>query len=192
MRGSYRIFPASILFALIMLIPLSLNAQRINVGGNQGISDASSIVGNSDIKNKTPEVLAASQPGDSNHSLDQEKFRKSLEYFARVDKSKLNYVATLDLLNLLSSSKYESGPAHPGARVMLGIKRPYYRLGRDMRLAGAVDLKMNKSFAGFDNLATVILGYDFQKNHSERDIRMKMMILNVSFKMEIPFTISKN
>jgi len=114
--------------------------------------------------------------------------RKAWDISEPIDNSKSGYVATLNIIDLLSVGENPSRPRRPGTGMMLGIKRPYYRLGRDIRVVGTIDFKMNKALAGIDNLATVVFGYDLRKNKLDRTVKMDMMILNVSFRILIPFS----
>ncbi len=97
------------------------------------------------------------------------------------------YIASVDLGGLILPGNEFDRIKNPVGRVMLGLKRPYYRLGKDMRLAGFVDLKAAGSLAGLGNSATITFRYDFRRIHDERSFKMSMSFVHISYKISIPF-----
>ncbi len=97
------------------------------------------------------------------------------------------YVASIDLGRLIWPGDEFDSMKNPVSRVMLGLKRPYYRLGEDMRLAGFVDLKAAGSLAGLGNSAIITFRYDLRRNHDERSLKMSMVFVHISYKISIPF-----
>jgi hypothetical protein len=97
------------------------------------------------------------------------------------------YIASVDLGRLILPGDGFDGVNNPVGRVMLGLKRPYYRLGKDMRLAGFLDLKVARSLAGLGNSATITFRYDFHRIHDEGSVRMSMSFVHISYKISIPF-----
>lgn len=97
------------------------------------------------------------------------------------------YAASIDLGRLIWPGDEFDGMKNPVSRVMLGLKRPYYRLGEDMRLAGFVDLKAAGSLAGLGNSATITFRYDLRRIHDERSFKISMSFVHISYKVSIPF-----
>ncbi len=97
------------------------------------------------------------------------------------------YIASVDLGRLILPGDEFDGVNNPVGRVMLGLKRPYYRLGKDMRLAGFLDLKVARSLAGLGNSATITFRYDFHRIHDEGSVKMSMSFVHISYKISIPF-----
>ena len=97
------------------------------------------------------------------------------------------YAASIDLGRLIWPGDEFDGMKNPVSRVMLGLKRPYYRLGEDMRLAGFVDLKAAGSLAGLGNSATITFRYDLRRIHDKRSFKISMSFVYISYKVSIPF-----
>ena len=97
------------------------------------------------------------------------------------------YVASIDLSRLIWSGDGFGETENPFGHVVLGLKRPYYRFGEDMRFAGLVDLNVAGSLAGLGNSATITFRYDFHRDHDENSVKMSMFFVYVSYKINIPF-----
>lgn len=97
------------------------------------------------------------------------------------------YAASIDLGRLIWPKDAFDDMKNQSSRVMLGLKRPYYRLGEDMRLAGFVDLKAAGSLAGLGNSATITFRYDLHRIHDERSFKISMSFVHISYKISIPF-----
>ncbi len=97
------------------------------------------------------------------------------------------YIASVDLGRLILPGDGVDNFENPAGYVMLGLKRPYYRLGEDMRFSGLVDLRAGWSLAGLGNSATITFRYDLRRNHDERSLKMSMFFVHISYKISIPF-----
>ncbi|MEE9554753.1 MAG: hypothetical protein V3W18_10690 [candidate division Zixibacteria bacterium] len=99
---------------------------------------------------------------------------------------KTEYIAALDIGRILKpSGRDQQGESSSG--VFLGIRRPYYRIGREIRVVGTVDLKMTRPIRGIDNTLIIVLGYDLRKARFERSIDAGAAIVNIGYKISIPF-----
>lgn len=97
------------------------------------------------------------------------------------------YVASLDLAGLIWPKDGLGKTENLFGRVILGLKRPYYRLGEDIRLAGLVDLNAAGSVGGLGNSATVTFRYDFRRDDDHHSVRMSVFFVYISYKISIPF-----
>lgn len=100
---------------------------------------------------------------------------------------KSDYIATLDIGKLINPAgrdqRRESIP-----EFFLGVRRPYYRIGRDLRVRGTIDLKMAHPVGGIDNTLIIAFGYDFKKSRLDRYIDTKIAIVNIGFRISLPFS----
>jgi hypothetical protein len=97
------------------------------------------------------------------------------------------YIASVDLGRLILPGDGFDNFENPAGYVMLGLKRPYYRFGEDMRFSGLVDLRAGRSLAGLGNSAIITFRYDLRRNHDERSLKMSMFFVHISYKINIPF-----
>ena len=189
-KGGGIIFRTKFLPAILALIPLAAQAQPGTIGGSLNSGSPISIIDSFETKQKTVEISKETAPSEySTKSIDPESLQKISDMFTATNASKSGYVATIDLMKLVSSPENPSRLKRPDTGLMLGIRRPYYRLGRDIRVAGSIDFKFSGSLARFDNLATIIFGYDLRKNRIDRGMKMEFSILEISFKIAIPIYI---
>jgi hypothetical protein len=130
----------------------------------------------------TPEA-AATGILKSPRMPDLSVFESLEEHDMRDDK----YVASVDLAGLIWPEDGFGKAENLFGRVILGLKRPYYRLGENIRLAGLVDLNAAGSLGGLGNSATVTFRYDLRRNHDEHSVRMSVFFVYISYKISIPF-----
>ncbi len=97
------------------------------------------------------------------------------------------YVASIDLGRLVWPEDGQDGMRNSVGSLMLGLKRPHYSFGEEMRFVGLVDLKVAGSLVGLGNSATMTFRYDLRRNHDERSIKMSMILVHISYKISIPF-----
>ena len=101
---------------------------------------------------------------------------------------KREYIASVDIMNIIRPGRVEDGHDN-AAELVFGVKRPYYRLGKNIRCAGVLDLKIAKSIAGCDNTLIIAFGYDIKKDIYNRTIDAGISLLNVGFKITIPVSL---
>lgn len=98
---------------------------------------------------------------------------------------KSEYVASLDLLEFLKPGK--AGAFDPvGTEVLFGLRRPYYRLGKDLRCAGVVDLRMSGSIGGCENSLTIAFGYDFRKEIGNGTFEAGVSLVKIGYLIKVP------
>lgn len=173
---------------LIVIAPVLIRAQADGPGDSRPVNDGPiSVIDITDRTHRTSEMTTRSAPVEySAKSIDWDSYQRITEMIEVENVLKKGYVATVDVARLLTSGKgaNQSDPANIG--ILLGIKRPYYRLGRDSRVAGMIDFTLKGSLAGIENCAVFTLGYDLKKYSADRSLKMDMTILNISFKISLP------
>ncbi len=99
---------------------------------------------------------------------------------------KSDYIATLDIGKLIKPAGRDQRGETP--EFFIGVRRPYYKIGRDLSVRGTIDLKMAHPVGGIDNALIIVFGYDFKKSRLDRYIDTKIAIVNIGFKISVPFS----
>jgi len=98
---------------------------------------------------------------------------------------KKQYVAYLDLIEVLSPSDENSG-ARRKAEISFGLKRPWYRLGTSTRCVGTIDFRLAQSIAGCDNSLLFAIGYDIRKDFQEGTFDAVISLVKIGFAVTVP------
>lgn len=179
----------SLVFA-IMLYPITSIAQSIVVEDKTNDINPPTETRNIDSPQKSIDSAVETAP----EALSTRILNSSLspgfpvsEMLEDRDMNDDDYVASIDLGRLIWSGDGFGKTENPFGHVVLGLKRPYYRLGGDTRLVGLVDLNAAGSLAGLGNSVSITFRYDFRRDHDENSVKMSMFFVYVSYKINIPF-----
>jgi len=127
-------------------------------------------------------------PSESPEKLPVQNFPDNPDEIYRLKEERLpGYIATIDIMDLTHEGKGAGKLDNNSLAAVVGLRRPYYKLGKDLRLAGSVDLKINRGIAGTLGGALITLGYDFRKNRYDPSIKTEFKILECSIKFSFPF-----
>ncbi len=182
--------PSKSLFFAIMLYPIISIAQSIVVEEKTNDIKLTTETRSIDSFEKPIDSATEVAPEAVSTEILKSSLAPGFSIFEAAEVSDMrgdDYVASIDLGRLIWPGDGFSETENPAGHVMLGIRRPYYRLDEDIRLAGLVDLNAGGSLAGLGNSATITFRYDLRKDHDGRSVKMSMFFVYVSYKISIPF-----
>jgi hypothetical protein len=96
------------------------------------------------------------------------------------------YVASIKIDGLLGSGRPGAKPAAENGLILIGFKRPYYRLDRDPRLNGRVDLQMSGSIFGIENAGLISFSYDLRGRDIYRRVSTSVSFYSFIYRITIP------
>lgn len=174
---------------LFFALPVTAGAQATIGGGRDGGGQAISII--DPAKDKSTSIADNFTPPekDTSRFADEMTARKVAESLYGEIKYKTGYVATIDPILLIFHGAIPPQDKIPNDGIVFGVRKPYYRLGKNMRVAGTVDLKYSGSLAGIGNRAVVTVGYDLRKYRTDNGIRGDVSVVKIAFSLDIPFNI---
>ncbi len=182
--------PSKSLFFAIMLYPVISIAQSIVLEDESNDIKLTTETRNIDSPQKPIDSAVEIAPEAVSTEILKSSLSPGFPVFEMLEDRDMrgdDYVASIDLGRLIWSGDGFGETENPAGHVMLGIRRPYYRLDEDIRLAGLVDLNAGGSLAGLGNLATITFRYDLRKDYDSRSVKMSMFFVYVSYKVSIPF-----
>ncbi len=173
----------------ILLVPLNISAQMTGTDDSPDQQkEKSSITAISGTAESLSPLEVDSVPMEQYSGKPQSADYHDLPGLLDLDfHTKSDYIAMLDIGKFIK----------PGGRdqrrgsipeFFLGVRRPYYKIGRDLRVRGTIDLKMAHPVGGIDNALIIVFGYDFKKSRLDRSIDTKIAIVNIGFKISVPFS----
>ena len=98
------------------------------------------------------------------------------------------YVATVDIGRMIPGLSKASRGWTDGEGFTVGVKRPYYRIGSDMRLRGLIDFKLIHPLAAVSSSLVVSVKYDFRRYGTENEFRGEIGVSDIAYKIIIPFS----
>lgn len=116
---------------------------------------------------------------------DRSNFRmKKLRAKPRIEH---HYMAVINLANLFWSGLNGKIFNYNDNSLIIGFKKPFYKLSRYPRVRGSVDMRFKTIIAGLQNSAIITLAYDFRGSSSYYKFKSSFYLERVSLKMNIPF-----
>jgi len=122
---------------------------------------------------------------DDNLSGNSRNFRmKKLRGKPRIE---YHYLAVINLADLFWGSHNNKKFNYNNNSLIIGFKKPSYRLSRCPRVRGSVDMRFEAIAAGLQNSTIITLGYDFRGSNSHYKFRSSFYLERVSLNVHIPF-----
>jgi len=178
------------LIPLLFLFPLSSITRAQGTIIESHFDDAVTAIGNSQIieQSESSEAVKSTTPISILSDKREALYQNIAETIDIEKKMNTGYAARIDITWLfkpehpLSEINSESG-------IMLGLKKPYYRLFPDIRVIGTMDLRLNKEIAGIENTAVITIRYDFARPRTTGKYKSDLSIFNIVCKVSIPINI---
>lgn len=98
-----------------------------------------------------------------------------------------HYMAVINLANLFWSDHNNKIFNYNSNSLIIGFKKPFYRLSRYPRVRGSVDMRFEATAAGLQNSAIITLAYDFEGSSSHYKFKSSFYLERVSLNVLIPF-----
>jgi hypothetical protein len=96
------------------------------------------------------------------------------------------YAATLEIIHLSWPLLMGGSDDKAGARLSLGVARPYYSYKKELRMMGNLDLQIEGIYHRILNSARLTLVYDMRRSLKGNDTIMRLFVDKVVFKVGIP------
>lgn len=159
------------------------------------------IVGESDGSDK--EIIVKEEAGEINGSVADVLYTDSMIVYndfslkAKWDDSAYlhnvpdlftdRYIASISIGGLLRSAPAGENSTGKNGTIMVGIKKPYYRFDRYLRVRGRVDLQMGGSILGLENKGLISVVYDLRGRDTCRGVSTSLSFEGVIYRIVIPF-----
>ena len=98
----------------------------------------------------------------------------------------VRYMASIRIDELLWPAKEGSRWAENKGSILIGVKKPYYRLYRFPYVKGKVDLQMAGSIFGMKNKGLITFAYDLRSRDASRRISTSISFDSFSYIITIP------
>ncbi len=99
------------------------------------------------------------------------------------------YIASISIDGLLRSALAGEHPPGKNGQILIGIKKPYYRLDRYLRVKGRVDLQMGFLIFGLESKGLISVIYDLRGKDTYRGVSTSLSFDSVIYRIVIPFWI---
>jgi hypothetical protein len=99
------------------------------------------------------------------------------------------YVASVKIDGILRSTSAEDRSAGGNGTILIGIKRPYYRIDKNPRVRGLVDLQMGGAIFGLESKGMISVFYDIKSRDEFREISTAISFNRFICRIIIPFSI---
>ncbi len=97
------------------------------------------------------------------------------------------YMASIKIDGFLRSGPPGDNSARKNGLILIGLKKPYYRLDRNPHVNGRVDLQMAGSIFGVENRGSVSISYDLRSKDDYRRISTSLSFDSFLYRITIPF-----
>ena len=155
----------------------NVKSDAIIADGSKGINDSEN--NNLEVKNEIgfeAYILEFERAGNQN------KYDFS-DYYYKYDR----YIASIKIDKLLWPKTAGNRWAGKNGLILIGVKKPYYRIDRNPRVKGKVDLKMEGSIFGMENRGLITISYDLRSQDTYRRISTSISFYSFSYSIIIPF-----
>jgi len=149
----------------------------ITADGSKGINDSEN--NNREVKNGIgfePYIQEFEWAGN------QKKYDFS-DYGNKSDR----YIASFKIDGFLWPETAGSRWAGKNGSILIGVKKPYYRIDKNPRIKGKVDLKMEGSIFGMQNRSIITISYDLRSEETYGRISTSISFYSFSYNITIPF-----
>jgi len=115
------------------------------------------------------------------------KYRGDLREYFNSGNGVEKYMVSVDLGDLLWSARHDEGSGNGRGFIMIGLKKPYYRISGAPFITGRLDLRLAGSFFGIENRGFITLSYDVRTESRLRQLSSKITFEQISFALYFPF-----
>jgi hypothetical protein len=184
MRYSISCFIIPFLFAIALI----QGGRAQSIGGNVDKDNfpSTSIISNSIIDDRDEKNISLSA-SYSKRTTGESSFYGIADIAEEARISKSTYIATFDIGRVIPGLNESRRWWTEGGSITVGVKRPYYRIGSDMRLRGFVDLRFSHSLIAVNSSLVVSIKYDFRKYGPENAFRSEIGVADIAYRIIIPF-----
>ena len=96
------------------------------------------------------------------------------------------YMVSVDLGELLWSGRREEGGESTGSSIMIGLKKPHYRISEAPFINGRLDLRLAGSLFGIENRGFITLSYDLRTERRLQQLSSKIAFEQIRFALYFP------
>jgi len=114
-------------------------------------------------------------------------YRGEMREYSNSGSKAEKYMVSVDLGELFGSGRRNEGSGNGGSSVMIGLKKPYYRISGAPFITGKLDLRLAGSLFGIENRGFITLSYDVRSERRLQQLSSKIAFEQISFAIYIPF-----
>jgi hypothetical protein len=107
------------------------------------------------------------------------------EYYIHSPDSK-KYLASIKIDRLFRPGREDVDRAGGSGLLMIGVKKPYYRLSRTPYIRGKLDFSLRGSFFGIENRGLITFSYSLESENRFKELSSSIFIERISFSINIP------
>jgi len=97
------------------------------------------------------------------------------------------YMASFGIAELLWPRHQGSGRAGRNDLLMIGVKKPYYKISQNPYIRGNLDFRLRGSLFGLENKGLITIAYHLRTANGLRELSSSVSFERFSFSINIPF-----
>lgn len=115
------------------------------------------------------------------------EYRENLKANHDAGDSAGKYMISVDIGDLLWSGRRDEGGDGPGSSIMIGLKKPYYKISGAPFITGKLDFRLAGSLFGIENRGFITLSYDVRTERRLQQLSSKIAFEQISLALYFPF-----